>query len=110
MTKLEAEWLSGVVDSDGCFSLTGRVITFKISLTHKNRQLLEKAKSILGCGKIKRYGSMITLRVRDQKNLKERVFPIFRKTGLFTHKYHFFRKAEHALEILMSNQLIEEQQ
>ena len=107
--KKDKEWLSGVVDSDGCFSLTGRTITFKISVKHTNRQLLASAKNILNCGKIEQYGSMVTLRIKDQTNLGQRVFPIFREVGLFTHKNDFYLKAEQALKILTSDKSIQEQ-
>ena len=109
ISKADLDWLAGVVDSDGCFSLTRRVVTFKVSLTCKNRQLLQRIKSILGCGKITQYGTMVTYRIRDQKTLKNIILPIFDQAKLFTHKYYFFCKAKHALDILLSDELIVEQ-
>ena len=107
--KNDFNWLAGLTDSDGCFSLTGRTITFKISLTYTNRQALEFVRKIIGRGQIKQYNTEVVYRIRDQKTLRDIVFPIFDKNPLFTSKYYYFCKAKQALDILQSDRSITEQ-
>lgn len=101
------QWLVGLVDGDGTFSLyvypekNKGTYTFKISLSKYNAQMLYYIKSNLGVGSITTTSNissdknMITFRIRDTKHLRDIVFPIFDKYPLLTikrYKYLIFKK------------------
>nr|YP_007890107.1 putative LAGLIDADG endonuclease [Pleodorina starrii]AFY64377.1 putative LAGLIDADG endonuclease [Pleodorina starrii] len=101
--QLFFEWLVGMVDGDGTFSITPNrhndswQFSFKIALHAKDKQLLALIKKQLGCGSITYGGKNIwQFRVRNQSQLLNIIVPIFLKYPLHTRKtYHFelFHKA-----------------
>lgn len=97
------EWLVGMVDGDGTFSITQNKknkswgFTFKIALHAKDKALLALIKKQLGCGSVTSAGKNIwQYRVRDRQQLLNVIVPIFLQYPLHTRKiYHFelFHKA-----------------
>nr|QKY64105.1 putative LAGLIDADG endonuclease [Eudorina cylindrica] len=95
--QLFLEWLVGMVDGDGTFSITPNrhndswQFCFKIALHAKDKQLLALIKKQLGCGSITYGGKNIwQFRVRNQSQLLNIIVPIFLKYPLHTRKtYHF---------------------
>jgi hypothetical protein len=94
---LFGQWLVGLVDGDGTFSITQNKhnqswqFTFKISLHAKDKPLLALIKKELGCGSITPAGkNNWQYRVRDRQHLLNVVVPIFLQYPLHTRKiYHF---------------------
>ncbi|HSF70912.1 MAG TPA: LAGLIDADG family homing endonuclease [Methylotenera sp.] len=91
------EWLVGLVDGDGTFSITQNVnnaswqFTFKISLHFNNLPLLHLIKEKLGCGSITFAGkNNWQYRVRNTEQLLNVIVPIFVNYPLHSRKaYHF---------------------
>nr|ABX82842.1 LAGLIDADG DNA endonuclease [Chlamydomonas reinhardtii] len=100
---LFGQWLVGLVDGDGTFSITQNKhnqswqFTFKISLHVKDKPLLALIKQKLGCGSVTHAGNNNwQYRVRDRAHLLNVIVPIFLQYPLHTRKiYHFelFHKA-----------------
>jgi hypothetical protein len=91
------EWLVGLVDGDGTFSITQNKhnnswqFTFKISLHAKDKLLLYLIKDMLGCGSVSFAGkNNWQYVVRNRNHLLGVIVPIFLQYPLFTRKiYHF---------------------
>ena len=99
------QWLVGIVDGDGTFSIynSGNKwnLTFKIDQSRYNLKLLFYIKNKLGAGKVKQSGNAASFVIRDRKLLNQYIFPIFDKYSLLTSKqfnYLKFRKAYSILE------------
>lgn len=101
--ELFNQWLVGLVDGDGTFSITKNKhnnsyqFTFKIGLNKTNIKLLYLIKEMLNCGSVTNAGgNMWQYRIRDRKQLLNTIVPIFINYPMFTKKqYHFelFHKA-----------------
>lgn len=98
------EWLVGLVDGDGTFSITKNKhnnswqFTFKITLHVKDKALLALIKKQLGCGTVSfAGGNTWQYRVRDQKHLLMIILPIFVKYPLFSRKIYHFELFQQAL-------------
>lgn len=94
-------YLVGLIEGKGCFSIIkkGKYLTYELSLEMNIRdtQLLYKIKKILGVGKInlRLDRNTIVYCIRDKKNLKGIILPIFDKYRMLTKKektYEWFRK------------------
>jgi hypothetical protein len=94
---LFGQWLVGLVDGDGTFSITQSKhnqswqFTFKLSLHAKDKPLLALIKKELGCGSVTHAGkNNWQYRVRDRQHLLNVVVPLFLQYPLHTRKiYHF---------------------
>jgi hypothetical protein len=94
--QLFNEWLVGLVDGDGTFSITqgqneSWQFTFKVSLHVKDKALLHFIKEQLGCGSVTFAGkNNWQYRVRDRVLLLNVIVPIFLQYPLHSRKiYHF---------------------
>jgi hypothetical protein len=97
--RLFNEWLVGITDSDGTFSITKRTfnnknyfqVTFKISLHCSKIDLLLLIKDKLNCGSVAPVGkSHWQYRVDYDEDLLSIIVPIFLDYPLFSRKrYHF---------------------
>jgi hypothetical protein len=97
------QWLVGLVDGDGCFTISHHTrsnswnFVFKIALHVKDKPLLYLIKEQLGCGEVYFAGkNMWEYRVQSRAYLLSVIVPIFLDYPLFTRKaYHFglFHKA-----------------
>lgn len=102
--ELFFEWLVGMVDGDGTFSITRNLnnnnwqFSFKISLHVKDKQLLALIKKQLGCGSITYAGkNNWQYRIRNQSQLLNTIVPIFQKYPLYTRKHYHFELFYEAL-------------
>jgi len=105
------QWLVGVVDGDGSFTLSqsgGKwTLFFKVSQSTYNLRLLYHIKSNLGVGTV--YvdpdNNMAFFRLRNVSHIIERLIPIFDKYPLLTSKYHNYDRFKKAAYILSNDSL-----
>jgi hypothetical protein len=99
----------GFVDGEGCFSITFNKnrdrlpevrLIFEIELREDDREILEKIRELLGCGKIyhleyARYVNWrphVKLKVSNFKDISEKIIPFFREYPLQAKKSLQFEK------------------
>ena len=105
--RLEAQWIIGFVDGEGCFFVginrhpemtAGYQVLPEFTVVQHMRdiQILYALKSYFGCGVVRRnHGDRMAYRVRGLDHLMERIIPFFDKHQLKTKKkidYMKFRK------------------
>ena len=112
--KLEAQWVVGFVDGEGCFyvginphlemSCQFQVLPeFTVVQHQRDIQLLHALKKFFGCGVVRRnHGDRMAYRVRGLSHLNERIVPFFEKHPLKSKKRVDFIKFRKIL-LLMSN-------
>jgi len=106
------QWFVGYTDGDGCFSIYVNNITNKINLTYKlsqssnNIQVLHFMKKRLGVGHIRsdKLGMSHYL-IRDKVSLYKIIIPLFNHFSLKTSKYVDFLKFKHSLFIYLNDSL-----
>ena len=103
-SRLEAQWVVGFVDGEGCFYVginaqpemkTGYQVLPEFTVVQHKRdvQLLYALKKFFGCGVVRQnHGDRMAYRVRGLENLLERVIPFFEKHPLKTKKRLDFLK------------------
>jgi hypothetical protein len=101
---LEAQWIVGFVDGEGCFHVAINKNTkvtlgvqiqpeFTVVQHERDIQVLHGLKEYFGCGVVRRnHGTRFAFRVRGQKNLRETIVPFFEKHKLKTKKRIDFEK------------------
>jgi len=103
------QWLVGVTDGDGTFSIVRQNnkwnLAFKITQSRYNLRLLYYIKKELGVGSITKDNTKGQYFIRNRKNLKEIIFPIFDKYPLLTSKMFNYDKFKQAYFILEDNTL-----
>src|SRR5438093_11739406 len=114
--KLEAEWVTGFVDGEGCFHVginpqsdmaSGHQVLpeFTVVQHERDAQLLHAIKSFFGCGVVRtNHGDRLAYRVRSQQHLLERILPFFEKHPLRSKKHIDFLKFR---EVLLMMQKVE---
>ena len=102
--KLEAQWIVGFVDGEGCFHVginphkemtAGFQVLPEFTVVQHERdvQVLHALKDYFGCGVVRRnHGDRMAYRVRGIKHLLERIIPFFLKHSLKTRKNVEFNK------------------
>lgn len=102
--KLEANWIVGFVDGEGCFHVsinthkemtTGFQILPEFTVVQHKRdvELLHALKSHFGCGVVRvNHGDRMSYRVRAINHLLEIIIPFFMKHSLKTKKNVEFKK------------------
>ena len=102
--KLEAQWIAGFVDGEGCFhvgiarhdemTMGVQVLPeFTVVQHERDAQLLHALKAYFGCGVVrKNHGDRLAYRVRDRKCLIEVIIPFFMKHTLKSSKNVEFLK------------------
>ena len=103
-SKLEAQWVAGFVDGEGCFYVginaqpemkTGYQVLPEFTVVQHERdvQLLYALKKFFGCGVVRQnHGDRMAYRVRGVEHLLERVIPFFERHPLKTRKQVDFLK------------------
>lgn len=105
------QWLVGMTDGDGSFSILRQnykwSLTFKISQSTYNLRALYYIKQKLGVGSISVESNreMGSFRIRDRKQLANIIFPIFDQYPLLTTKYFNYAKFKQAYIILEDSKL-----
>ena len=106
------QWLVGFTDGDGCFSISKTVadngankwnLTYKLTQSKVNAKLIYYIKSTLVCGHVTTSNDKIDFRIKDLKNIRNSIIPIFEKYPLLTSKYFDYIKFKEVLEILENN-------
>lgn len=96
--KLNAQWVVGFVDGEGCFhiginknpemKLGVQVLPEFTVVQHQiDEQVLHGLKAYFECGVVrKNHGTRLSYRVRGQANLLQKILPFFEKHQLKTKK------------------------
>ena len=107
--KLDAEWITGFVDGEGCFFLginkhqemtAGYQVLPEFTVVQHERdvQLLHALKKYFGCGVVRRnHGDRMAYRVRGKDHLLKRIVPFFVEHPLKSKKRLDFEKFRRAL-------------
>jgi hypothetical protein len=109
---LDAGWVTGFVDGEGCFhvgiskhaEMTAGVQVlpeFTVVQHERDVQVLHAMKAYFGCGVVrKNHGDRMCYRVRDRKHLTERIVPFFMRHSLKTKKHVDFLKFRDVLLLM----------
>ena len=107
-SKLNPHYLVGLVDGEGCFTVTfnnhksNRLIEvrllFEIELREDDKEILERVKETLQCGNIyyltyeryKKWRPHYKYKVSNLKDITQKVIPFFRKYPLQAKKKYSF--------------------
>jgi hypothetical protein len=107
--KLDAQWITGFVDGEGCFFIginkhpemtAGHQVLPEFTVVQHKRdvQILYAFKEHFGCGVVrKNHGDRMAYRVRSIKHLLERIVPFFVKHPLKSKKRADFEKFRRVL-------------
>ncbi len=110
--KLDAQWITGFVDGEGCFHVgvnPHREMTvgyqvlpeFTVVQHERDVQLLHALKAHFGCGVVRiNHGDRMAYRVRSIKNLLEHIIPFFVKYPLKSKKRSDFEKFRDILNMM----------
>ena len=110
--KLDAEWITGFVDGEGCFHVginahgemtTGYQVLPEFTVVQHERdvQILHALKDYFGFGVVRsNHGDRLAYRVRSKQHLLERIVPFFIKHPLKTKKRLDFEKFKRVLRIM----------
>jgi hypothetical protein len=110
--KLEAQWIAGFVDGEGCFHVgiaqhdemsegVQVLPEFTVVQHQRDAQVLYALKAYFGCGVVrKNHGDRLAYRVRDHRCLSEVIAPFFMKHPLKTSKNVEFLKFRRILLIM----------
>jgi hypothetical protein len=102
--KLDAQWITGFVDGEGCFHVginkhsdmtAGYQVLPEFTVVQHERdvQVLHALKAHFDCGVVrKNHGDRLAYRVRGQKHLLTRIIPFFVEHPLKTRKHVDFEK------------------
>ncbi len=112
--QLEAQWVVGFVDGEGCFhvsinphaemSIGYQVLPeFTVVQHERDVQILHAMKAHFECGVVRRnHGNRMAYRVRSKEHLLQKIVPFFMKHPLKTKKNVDFLKFRDVL-LLMEN-------
>jgi hypothetical protein len=110
--RLEAQWVVGFVDGEGCFYVginpqpemtTGHQVLPEFTVVQHERdiQILYALKQFFGCGVVRRnHAERMAYRVRDVKHLREQIIPFFEKHPLKSKKRVDFLKFRDVLLLM----------
>ena len=114
--NLNAAWIVGFVDGEGCFHVgisrhaemgTGYQVLAEFTVVQHARdvKVLHGLKSYFGCGVVRRnHGDRMAYRVRKREHLLERIVPFFMKHPLKTQKRLEFLKFRKVLLRMEKNE------
>jgi len=112
--KLDAQWITGFVDGEGCFYVginkhvdmtAGYQVLPEFTVVQHERdvQVLHAFKAYFGCGVVRRnHGDRMAYRVRGQTHLWELIVPFFVKHPLKTKKRLDFQKFKRVLRMMQA--------
>ena len=96
--ELDAQWIVGFVDGEGCFHVSinphpemsaGAQVLPEFTVVQHQRdiQVLHALKSYFGCGVVRvNHGDRMAYRVRSQEHLSKNIVPFFEKHPLKSRK------------------------
>src|SRR3989344_6823893 len=118
-SKLNPYYLVGLVDGEGCFSITfnnhksNRLVEvrllFEIELREDDKEILERVRNTLQCGNIyhltyeryKKWRPHYKYKVSNLKDITEKVIPFFRKYPLQAKKKNSFEVFSKVAELML---------
>lgn len=115
-SRLEAQWVVGFVDGEGCFYVGVNVQSemkagyqvlpeFTVVQHKQDVQLLYALKQFFGCGVVRQnHGDRMAYRVRGVEHLQERIIPFFERHPLKTKKHLDFLKFRKILLMMQRNE------
>jgi hypothetical protein len=115
-SRLEAQWVVGFVDGEGCFYVgvnaqpemkAGYQVLPEFTVVQHKRdvQLLYALKQFFGCGVVRQnHGDRMAYRVRGAEHLLERIVPFFERHPLKTKKHLDFLKFRQVLIMMQRNE------
>ncbi len=115
-SRLEAQWVVGFVDGEGCFYVgvnaqpemkAGYQVLPEFTVVQHKRdvQLLYALKQFFGCGVVRQnHGDRMAYRVRGFEHLLERIVPFFERHPLKTKKHLDFLKFRQVLMMMQRNE------
>jgi LAGLIDADG endonuclease len=110
--RLEAQWVVGFVDGEGCLFVginpdsemtSGFQVLPEFTVVQHQRdvQLLYALKQFFGCGVVRRnHGERLAYRVRSLDHLNEKIVPFFEKHPLKSKKRVDFAKFRKILQLM----------
>ncbi len=110
--RLEAQWVVGFVDGEGCFYVginphpemqAGYQVLPEFTVVQHERdvQVLYALKQFFGCGVVRRnHAERMAYRVRSVQHLRERIVPFFEQHPLKTKKHLDFLKFRRILLLM----------
>src|SRR5438067_13035948 len=110
--KLEAQWVVGFVDGEGCFFVgvnrhpemsSGYQVLPEFTVVQHRRdiQLLHALKKFFGCGVVRQnHGDRMAYRVRGLNHLNERIVPFFEKHSRKSKKRVDFARIRKILHLM----------
>ncbi len=116
VSRLEAQWVVGFVDGEGCFYVginaqpemkAGYQVLPEFTVVQHKRdvQLLYALKQFFGCGVVRQnHGDRMAYRVRGFEHLLERIVPFFERHPLKTRKHLDFLKFRQVLMMMQGNE------
>lgn len=125
MDKLPGDYVAGFVDGEGCFALKFRRdirherknkpvyfywdIEFAIMLHGDDKEILEKIRETLGCGRLGNLDKRGNIRyaVNDINELSEVVIPFFERHPLYAKKKNDFELWKEAAGLFKKNQRLQ---
>ncbi len=114
--RLEAQWVVGFVDGEGCFYVginaqpemkAGYQVLPEFTVVQHERdvQLLYALKQFFGCGVVRQnHAERMAYRVRSVGHLRERIIPFFEKHPLKSGKHIDFLKFRKILLLMEHNE------
>ena len=112
--KLDAEWVTGFVDGEGCFHVginrhadmkCGYQVLPEFTVVQHERdvKLLHGLREFFGCGVVRtNHGDRWAYRVRGKKDLLEDIVPFFVQHPLKSEKREDFEKFRSVLQLMES--------
>jgi hypothetical protein len=114
--RLEAQWVVGFVDGEGCFFVginphpemtSGFQVLPEFTVVQHQRdiQLLHALKQFFGCGVVRtNHAERMAYRVRSLDHLNEKIVPFFEKHSLKSKKRVDFAKFRRVLLLMTRNE------
>ncbi len=114
--ELEAQWITGFVDGEGCFHVAVNAHTdmktgfqvlpeFTVVQHERDTELLYALKAFFGCGVVRRnHGDRMAYRVRGQDHLAGRIVPFFEKHPLKSKKRVDFEKFRTVVRLMQASE------
>ena len=114
--RLEAQWVVGFVDGEGCFFVginphpemtSGFQVLPEFTVVQHRRdiQLLHALKKFFGCGVVRsNHGERMAFRVRSLEHLTQRIVPFFEQHSLKSKKKIDFLKFRKILQLMQNRE------
>ena len=119
-SKLNPHYMAGLVDGEGCFSVTfnrhknNRLLEvrllFEIELREDDKEILERVRETLGCGNIyylnyeryKKWRPHYKYKVSNLRDITQKIIPFFKKYPLQAKKKHSFTLFCNVAELMLA--------